>query len=74
MLFSESEAPGFHQKADVLEEIKQVGKLIHRRKVFFFFFLMFSSVQHGDWDLEWIIGLKDAKFSEADALVLSREQ
>lgn len=41
---------------------------------FFFFFLMFNSVQHGDWDLEWIIGLNDAKFSEADALVLSREQ
>lgn len=39
-----------------------------------FFFFMFNSVQRGDWDLEWITGLKDAKFSEAEALVLSREQ
>lgn len=73
MFYSELEAPGFHQKADVLEEIKLVGKLIHRRKDFFFFF-QFNSVQHGDWDLEWITGLKDAKFSDAEALVLSREQ
>lgn len=29
-----SETPGFHQKADVLEEIKEVGTLIHRRKDF----------------------------------------
>lgn len=35
----ELEAPGFHQKADVLEEIKHVGKLIHRRKVFWGFVL-----------------------------------
>lgn len=38
----ELEAPGFHQKADVLEEIKHVGKLIHRRKVFWgFVFVLF---------------------------------
>lgn len=35
MFYSELEAPGFHQKADVLEKIKQVGKLIHRRKRYF---------------------------------------
>lgn len=35
---------------------------------------MFNSVQHGDWDLEWITGLKDDEFIEAKALLLFREQ
>lgn len=69
MFYSELETPGFHQKTDVLEEIKEVGKLIHRRKEFS---LVLNSVQHGNWDMEWI--LKDAAFTETEALVLAAEQ
>lgn len=35
IFYSELEAPGFYQKAYALEEIKQVWKLIHKRKDFF---------------------------------------
>lgn len=51
MFYSELEAPGFHQKADVLEEIKLVGKLIHRRKDFFFFFSLTQfNMEIGIWN------------------------
>lgn len=42
MFSSVSETPGFHQKADVLEESKEVGKLIHRIKDFLKYLTQFS--------------------------------
>lgn len=37
MFYSEFETPGFHQKADVLEEIKEVqSSCIEEKKNFFF--------------------------------------
>lgn len=47
-IFSELEAPGFHQKADVLEKTKQIGKLIHRKKIFLS--LIQFNIEVGAWN------------------------
>lgn len=48
MFYSEFETPGFHQKAEVLEEIKEMQSSFIEEKNFF---NVFNS-SAGNWDLE----------------------